>query len=465
MNRRLFLTAFIAAFFVLSAAVASADSLVYVKDGNVWISGTDGGGAHPVTAGGGWSSPSEADDGTIVALRSHEFVHLKQDGTVLSHYDASVNDGSGPADGPYDPQVSPDGSHIAYWWLQEERVFHSQCNCYLFETRAHVSATAVDHFDYPTPDTSLDVYRAPSWIGNDRLLVSDYAWVSTYVPGWNNYGEQRWYNDYQRAWAIDRQVLSRSGGALAVAHGDTGALPSRLALYRVSSDPFAGSPPYDDYADGAPHPDAPDPACVVDFGETITGPSWSPDSSLLAYGRADGIHVDSVPSSVDCAAITDSLVVPGGSEPAFGAGDVAPWSPPASGGDGGAGGAGGSGGSPGGSGNPGGSGGSGGSNSGNNGGDAGGSGNPGGSGAPGGSPGNPGGSGGSGGSNSGNNGGGSGGSAGGSGGSGNPGSGSPHKPHKKRCKVKRRHGHRVKVCRKATRHHRVVAGLWREPAR
>ena len=48
---------------------AAADSILFVRDGNVWISTPDGSTERPLTAGGGFSSPSMADDGTIVALR------------------------------------------------------------------------------------------------------------------------------------------------------------------------------------------------------------------------------------------------------------------------------------------------------------------------------------------------------------------------------------------------------------
>jgi hypothetical protein len=53
-------------------AVAAADSLVYVKDGNVFLSAADGSAAKQVTTDGGYESPSQADDGTIVAGRRTE---------------------------------------------------------------------------------------------------------------------------------------------------------------------------------------------------------------------------------------------------------------------------------------------------------------------------------------------------------------------------------------------------------
>src|SRR3954466_8609656 len=89
---------FIAAVLSFTTA-AQAASLTYVRDGNVWVAAADGSVGHPVTGGGGWSSPSEADDGTIVAKQGHDFVHLTQAGALLSRIDASVGDGSGPASG------------------------------------------------------------------------------------------------------------------------------------------------------------------------------------------------------------------------------------------------------------------------------------------------------------------------------------------------------------------------------
>ena len=54
--------------------VAAADSLVFVKAGNVWLANADGSNAYQVTLDGTaahpYASPSQADDGTIVAVRA-----------------------------------------------------------------------------------------------------------------------------------------------------------------------------------------------------------------------------------------------------------------------------------------------------------------------------------------------------------------------------------------------------------
>lgn len=98
-------------------AAASADSIVYTKGTDVWLAKPDGSGARPVTTGGGYLSPTQADDGTILAQRGTRFVRMTRSGrplatfgSVLTGAPANVN-----AAGPFDPVLSPDGKKFAYW--------------------------------------------------------------------------------------------------------------------------------------------------------------------------------------------------------------------------------------------------------------------------------------------------------------------------------------------------------------
>jgi hypothetical protein len=70
--------------FLALAAPAAADSIVYTKDTNVWVARPDGTQARPVTSDGGYRSPSQADDGTILAVRGDKLYKLDRQGHPLA---------------------------------------------------------------------------------------------------------------------------------------------------------------------------------------------------------------------------------------------------------------------------------------------------------------------------------------------------------------------------------------------
>ena len=110
-----------AAALALSPALASADSIVYVKDGNVWLASGSGGSQYQVTTDGTpehpYRSPSQADDGTIAVGYGNEILRMRQNGQVLNRLDPPtlMNSVSHPMDGvPVDVAISPDGTKVAY---------------------------------------------------------------------------------------------------------------------------------------------------------------------------------------------------------------------------------------------------------------------------------------------------------------------------------------------------------------
>src|SRR3954449_9387078 len=64
---RMILAAGVALLF--APAVANADSIVYIDQGNVWSASPDGARKVQLTTGGQWHSPTQADDGTIAAVQ------------------------------------------------------------------------------------------------------------------------------------------------------------------------------------------------------------------------------------------------------------------------------------------------------------------------------------------------------------------------------------------------------------
>ena len=121
--------------FLVAASPAAADSILFVRDGNVWISTPDGTTERPLTAGGGFASPSMADDGTIVALRGARSCGCAPTAPRSARRSQAVGGDWIVAKGPYDARVSPDGLKVAYWFTGRRR---SACR----SSRAARSTTA-----------------------------------------------------------------------------------------------------------------------------------------------------------------------------------------------------------------------------------------------------------------------------------------------------------------------------------
>ena len=68
----------------IAAAPASADSIVYAKQGNLYLTSADGSKGYQLTFDGGYSSPSQAEDGTIGALRHKQLVRMNRSGQLLN---------------------------------------------------------------------------------------------------------------------------------------------------------------------------------------------------------------------------------------------------------------------------------------------------------------------------------------------------------------------------------------------
>ena len=100
---------------LLAADSSSASSIVFTKGGNVWRSSPDGRHQARLTRDGGYSSPSQDDRGRVWAVQRGRFVRLSRGGRrVGAPFSAAVGrSGNVTAYGPWEAQVSPDGSRIA----------------------------------------------------------------------------------------------------------------------------------------------------------------------------------------------------------------------------------------------------------------------------------------------------------------------------------------------------------------
>ena len=124
--------------------------------------------------------------------------------------------------GPWEAQVSPDGSRIAYWrGIQRLDAPMGGMTPYDLEDQVVVSLS--DRF---TPDSTYGYqrdYRDPSWIGSRELLVFNYGLhveqVAFFAPrpaGDPSFGQ--WFSDPDVAQIGDGE-LSRDASTLVVGAG------------------------------------------------------------------------------------------------------------------------------------------------------------------------------------------------------------------------------------------------------
>ena len=134
MNPRTFAAAGLAALALfLLPSPAGADSISYVKGGDVWLSTSDGARQHRVTTTGGYEYASQADDGTLIALTGRRLHRLSPTGALLADFATPVSFSSGPNQstfyGPFDPQISPDGTKVAYTYYWQYYGYDYSCSC------------------------------------------------------------------------------------------------------------------------------------------------------------------------------------------------------------------------------------------------------------------------------------------------------------------------------------------------
>jgi hypothetical protein len=150
---------------------------------------------------------------------------------------------------------------------------------------------------------------APEWISNNAIIgFGGYGKnVMFDTPNSGDYDAKTWFND-----PSDRDIaegeLSRQRDRLAVLrdYGEN----YHLMIYKVGD-----------------LSSAPEAACNTGAEPTLNDPSWSPDGKRIAFEHKDGIEVLGLPNVVagDCpGAQSGTVVLPGGSEPDWGPGNVQP---------------------------------------------------------------------------------------------------------------------------------------------
>jgi hypothetical protein len=290
-----------------AAAPASADSLAFEKENNVWLSNPDGSGQYQVTFDGSanapYETPSQSDAGVVVAIRQtpgqrRQIYRMTQSGQLLNPPINTPAPGTGAIDG----KVSPDGSLVAYWFVTT--VSDPGCPfCIVTSNRALLSHS--DHFtnadEVGTPNTG----GWPSWLDNQTITLGSGSPTQWYYKlGMPEAAE--WFTDSDIVGAQSFETLldaeaAPSGDRIAVVRGDS---QETIAILKMN-----GPPPSKPTA-GA--------ACVIEGPSgKFVDPTWSSDGRLLAWQENDGVWTVSVPANpLECGAYgTPVLRVPGAKNP------------------------------------------------------------------------------------------------------------------------------------------------------
>lgn len=303
---------------------AQADSIVFVKDANIWLAAPDGSKLTQVTTDGTpefpYHSPSQADDGTIAAGHRLSIVRLKQNGDVINTLDPPplVNSVSQTVDGtPVDVAITPDGTKIAYTFVSSQCPIGADC-----DTRPVTGITNANAFTPPgTYATAL--YGSPRWVGNNRLLVTGgYLHHINLVDAAPGSPTVHWFDD-QEFFGDSSDMgfgdVSRDGKRVVAVHGydgDREATIRRLIWFNSSVDARTSSLP----------PAKPTAVCVTGPERGTLNPTWSADGTRLAWQTPAGIEVSNAAPTEDarCPEFSSSVVFPGGSSPDWGPADVNP---------------------------------------------------------------------------------------------------------------------------------------------
>ncbi len=282
------------------AATASADSIVYIKNNDVWLVNPDGTGEKQVTNDGTasdpYSSPSQADDGTILAVKGEasaaEFHRMDQDGTLL----ADPFDSATPLDHPFGATVSPNGEILAYHNSLvngDDRTYFSHADR---QTGADEIAPAV-HFENP------------AWMSNSQVFLS-FGAAQTYTYEFGDPDAVTWFAESDVQVRDPDITITPATDRIVVVNGEG----ATLEFFETNGPP-PSEPTYAPCLFGNP------------TGE-FESPSWKPDGTALTWNEGDGIWTAGLPNMTpaDCTNFltNTTLIVPGGSQPDWGPADIGP---------------------------------------------------------------------------------------------------------------------------------------------
>lgn len=288
---------------LVPAAPAAADSLVFERNGNVWVAKPDGSAQRQITSGGGYEHPTQANDGTIVAARQTEeggrhprrLHRMDRTGRLLNPPTEAVPVDNSFYIGPLVPEISPSGEFVVYH--------------YVYVGGGGIDAEPEAAFAYANRDTSVGSlgsiggHLTPSWYDN-RYAVLFSAGSSIPHVILDQVGEDQtggdWFSDPDVPGILADGEVSPTGDRF-VAEGDR-----QLRIYAMNGPP----------------PNPPTLKCVIEnpVGE-FADPTFAPDGRGLAWAEDNGIWTGTLSNLETCSG-EFRLTIPNAAAPDWGPADA-----------------------------------------------------------------------------------------------------------------------------------------------
>ena len=307
---------------LVCAGSAQASSLVFIKDYDVWLANPDGTGQRQLTTDGfkelPYESPSQADDGTILAGRGLKFVKLDRQGNRIGSLLPSILVGkpdNAYAVGPFDPKISPDGHKLAYWVGTWSMWFDYGTNINWSDPK--------DAVIWQDADSGAQLgftlfYQKPSWLQDSAhaLLNEPGNRLAAQIVGSAVGGR---HNDVTPVFT-DHDSLP-AGEYYSQDVGDAELTPAGdklVALRGVSQETIRF------YYSRSGRAIVSGCYLAQPVGGSAADPTWAPDGRAVAWAEGDGIWSTPVGAldSADCSWAKPHLVIPGASQPDWGPADA-----------------------------------------------------------------------------------------------------------------------------------------------